>query len=322
MIAVYTKRFACIFRLFIGAVAIALSGCGGETTYKFVDFSETVKVDQPQSQNLKQETLRVAVAAMVSPKETFVYYQELLKYIGDELNIPIRLIQRKTYNEINELLMKGEIDLAFICTGPYAMGKEKYGFEALATPLVRGKPFYQSYLIVNNENAIQTFDELRGHVFAFTDPDSNTGYLVPKYWLSEMGERPESFFSTVNYTYSHDNSILAVARSLVDGATVDGHIWEYYNIRNPVHTSKTRIIKKSELFGSPPLVASSYLRPELKTRIRNLISAMHQNSQGNRILKELMIDRFVSPEESWYDSARHLRKTVQRFEESHGVEKS
>ena len=321
MIAAYTKKVACIFRLFIVAVTIALTGCGAESTYKFVDFSETVKVDQPQSQNLKPETLRVAVAAMVSPKETFVYYQELLKYIGDKLNNDIQLIQRKTYNEINELLMKGEIDLAFICTGPYAMGKEKYGFEALATPLVRGEPFYQSYLIVNKESPFQKFNELRAHIFAFTDPDSNTGYLVPKYWLSKMGERPESFFSTVNYTYSHDNSILAVARSLVDGATVDGHIWEYYNIRNPVHTSKTRIIKKSELFGSPPLVASSYLRPKLKTEIRNLIFEMHQNPQGNRILEELMIDRFVSPKESWYDSARHLRKTVQRFEEGHGVKK-
>jgi len=108
---------------------------------------------------------------------------------------------------------------------------------------------------------------------------------------------------------------------LVDGATVDGHIWEYYNIRNPLHTSKTRIIKKSEQFGSPPLVASSYLRPKLKTEIRNLIFEMHQNPKGNRILEELMIDRFVSPEESWYDSARHLRNTVQRFEEDHGLKK-
>ena len=147
MIAAYTIKLSCIFRLFIVAVTITLVGCGGESNYKFVDFSETVKVDQPQSINLKPETLRVAVAAMVSPKETFAYYQELLKYIGDKLNIPIQLIQRKTYNEINELLMKGDIDLAFICTGPYAMGKEKYGFEALATPLVRGKPFYQSYLV-------------------------------------------------------------------------------------------------------------------------------------------------------------------------------
>jgi phosphonate transport system substrate-binding protein len=315
--------FAFILTALIG---LFITGCGSESSYKYVDFSETTKVDQPpvddRVQHPETPALRVAVAAMVSPKETFVYYQEILNYIGGKLNHQIQLIQRKTYHEINDLMLKGEIDLAFICSGPYAMGHEKFGFEALATPLVREKPFYQSYLIVNKESPFQKLSDLRGHIFAFTDPDSNTGYLVPKYWLSEMGERPESFFSTVNYTYSHDNSILAVARSLVDGATVDGHIWEYYHRKNPTHTSKTRIIKKSKLFGSPPLVASSYLRPKLKTQIQNLIFTMHQAPEGHRILKELMIDRFVEPRSSWYESVRHMKNRVHRFEEGHATEKS
>ena len=44
--------------------------------------------------------------------------------------------------------------------------------------------------------------------------------MVPKYWLALIGERPETYFKSTNYTYSHDNSIIAVARSLVDGAAV------------------------------------------------------------------------------------------------------
>lgn len=63
---------------------------------------------------------------------------------------------------------------------------------------------------------------------------------------------PESFFKRITYTYSHDNSILAVAKGLVDGAAVDGHKWEFYNAKNPYFTSKTRVIKKSDYFGSPP----------------------------------------------------------------------
>ena len=121
---------------------------------------------------------------MVSPKETFVYYQNLLNYIGTKSNHSVQLIQRKTYGEISELLHKGDIDISFICSGPYATGREKYGFEALATPIVRGKPYYQSYLIVNTDSEIQTLEDLRGGLFAFTDPESNTGFMVPKYWTS------------------------------------------------------------------------------------------------------------------------------------------
>jgi len=300
-------------------LVIFSSGCGNGRDYIFVDFSETVIVKTPKNPAPEQGILRVAVAAMVSPKETFVYYHDLLNYIGAKLNYRTQLIQRKTYGEINELLHKGRIDIAFICTGPYTMGREKYGFEALATPIVRGKPYYQSYLIVNTDSVIQTLEDLRGRIFAFTDPESNTGFMVPVHWLMEKDETPESFFKSVNYTYSHDNSILAVARSLVDGATVDGHIWEYYNIRNPHHTSKTRIIKKSGLFGSPPLVASSHVPVTLKKQIRDLVFSMHQNQDGHRILKELMIDRFVAPQESWYDSVRFLKQNVQSIEKTSNV---
>jgi phosphonate transport system substrate-binding protein len=107
----------------------------------------------------------------------------------------VQFIQRKTYGEVNELIGKGQIDLAFICSGPYATGKEKYGFEILATPQVRGSPFYHAYLIVNKNSDIRRLEDLRGHTFAFTDPASNTGRLVPLYWLNHMGERPETFFS-------------------------------------------------------------------------------------------------------------------------------
>jgi len=247
---------------------------------------------------------------MVSPKETFSTYRNLLDYIGDHLNYKIQLIQRKTYGEINELFLKQQIDLAFICSGPYAVGKEKYGFEALATPVIRGNPLYQSYLIVNKNSSIENIEDLRGRVFAMTDPASNTGAMVPLFWLAEMGETPETFFNNVTYTYSHDNSILAVARSLVDGAAVDGVIWEYYNARNPLNTSQTRVIKKSIPFGSPPFVASKYLTPKIKEKARELFLDMHQDPKGRSILKELMIDRFVSPKDTWYQPVRDIKKQL------------
>jgi phosphonate transport system substrate-binding protein len=125
-----------------------------------------------------------------------------------------------------------------------------------------------------------------------------------------MGEKPETFFKNVTYTYSHDNSILAVARSLVDGAAVDGVIWEYYNARNPLNTSQTRVIKKSIPFGSPPFVASKYLTLNIKEKARDLLLDMHQDPKGRFILKELMIDRFVSPKDTWYQPVRDIKKQL------------
>jgi phosphonate transport system substrate-binding protein len=285
-------------------------GCGGSGDGQVVDFTKTIPVARPGDQPVEDSSLRVAVAAMISPKETFDYYRQVLDYIGNHLGRDVQLIQRKTYGEINELFGKGEIDLAFVCSGPYATAKKKYGFELLATPRVKGSHFYHSYLIVNKNSPFHRLEDLRGQVFAFTDPESNTGKLVPTYWLKQIGERPETFFGKTIYTYSHDNSILAVARGLVDGSTVDGLIWEYYNQKDPTFTSKTKIIRKSEPYGIPPLVASKYATTKLKESMRRLLFSMHRDPEGQQILNELMIDQFIEPKEEWYDTIRQMKQRL------------
>jgi phosphonate transport system substrate-binding protein len=308
------KKANLLIACLIFAAGFYISGCGGDADVRIVDFSKTVAVEQPGKQQSENPYLKVAVAAMISPKDTFVYYRQLLDYIARNIGRDVQFIQRKTYGEINELLGKGQIDLAFICSGPYVTGKEKYGFELLATPEVQKSHFYQSYLIVNKTSQFKGLEELRGQVFAFTDPDSNTGKLVPTYWLSEMGERPETFFSKTIYTYSHDNSILAVAKSLVDGAAIDSLIWEYYHRKNPVFTSKTRIIHKSEPYGIPPIVASGFLASDLKNRVRQVLFSMHRDPGGQKILSELMIDRFTPPRDAWYDSIRSIELKLASLE--------
>ncbi len=302
--------------LLTGMAVMCIFGCGGEDHRKTVNFSKTIAVPSPNFEQQTSRHLKVAVAAMISPKETLIYYNELLAYIAGRLGYEVRLIQRRTYQEVNELFQKRRLDLAFICTGPYVAGQRLYGFEGLATPVIRGGPYYQSYLIVNKHSPIANLEQLRGKTFAFTDPDSNTGSLVPRYWLATMGKRPASFFSNSIYTYSHDNSIMAVARWLVDAAAVDGHQWEYFNLRNPQYTRMTRVIKKSELFGNPPLVVSVDLAAELKTAIGSVLFTMHEDPQGKRILDQLLIDRFEPPKEEWYRPVRDMYTKIRTVNEA------
>ncbi|MBL6995070.1 phosphate/phosphite/phosphonate ABC transporter substrate-binding protein [Desulfobacula sp.] len=303
-----SKNKLILFIFFLSVLLV--SGCEQNTDHKYVDFSEKIKTSPQDPFPEKTKTLRVAVSAMVSPKETYVYYEELLKFIGKQIGYKIVLIQRKTYSEVNELFPKRLIELAFVCSGPYVAGKQKYEFEGLAVPVVRGKPFYQSYLIVQKNSSYNSLEDLRGKIFAFTDPNSNTGNLVPRYWLSQLNEIPSSFFDRTTYTYSHDNSILAVAKGLVDGAAIDGHKWEFFNAKNPYFTSKTRVIKKSDYYGSPPLVASSMLDVKLKLKIQEAILTMHNTLEGKTILENLMVDRFELIQDEWYTKIQTMYEKV------------
>lgn len=299
-------------------------GCSSDSDYKQVDFSKTTPGPAQPEQEIGHSALRVAIAAMISPKETISKYKSLMDYIGEKMDYQIILIQRKTYGEINDLFLKQQIDMALICSGPYANGKNLFKLEALAVPLVRGEPYYRSYLIVNKKSKIKTLDDLEGKTFAFTDPDSNTGTLVPNYWLAMKGHIPKSFFRETTYTYSHDNSIIAVAKSLVDGAAVDSHIWEFYNRTHPEYTANTRIIKKSIPFGSPPFVASQTLPRVLKEKVQDILYKMHLDAEGRQIQSSLFIDQFVQPDDSWYLPIKKMEQELELFKKkkTNGTDKS
>ena len=58
------------------------------------------------------------------------------------------------------------------------------------------------------------------------------------------------------------------------------------------------------------LAASKHLSPELKDRIRNLFFSMHDDPKGQKILTELMIDKFIRPKDEWYDSIRQMELKI------------
>ena len=211
-----------------------------------VSLSDVDNTTQTIQKGSPTPTLRIAISAVISPKETYILYKDLLDYISDKLELSINLIQRETYEEVNNLVKNNELDLAFVCSGAYVDGHDQFGMELLVAPVAYGKPVYHGYIIVPANSKTTTVEDLRGKRFAFTDPMSNTGKLSPTYILAQKNEDIESFFSDYIFTYNHDKSIDMVAHALIDGAAVDGLIWEYINSQNPTLTAQTKIINKYE----------------------------------------------------------------------------
>jgi phosphonate transport system substrate-binding protein len=165
---------------------------------------------------------------------------------------------------------------------------------------------------VSADSPIKSFQELRGKSFAFTDPLSNSGTLVPLYMLAKAGQSPKSFFKKIVYMGSHDKSIKAVAEKLIDGASVDSLIWEYENVMNPEFTAKTKIIEKSPPYGIPPVVVRPRMEPQLKEKIRAAFLNAHKDEKGREILKHMMIERFVPIDDRAYDSIREMKSFMDK----------
>ncbi len=255
--------------------------------------------------------LRIGVSARVSPRESYAYYDSLLAYLGTRLGRKVEMVQYTTYSEMDSALERLDLDFAFICAGSYARDRARFGPEVVVAPEARGAPFYYAYTVVPLNGPAKSLADLRGKRFAFTDPGSNTGWLVPTYLvLREFGVAPEAFFGAVSYTWSHDRSIDEVNAGRLDGASVDSLIFDYLARRNPQRVRNVRILARSAPFGAPPFVATRAADPRVKTRLREILLSMHQDAEGKKILDGIMIDRFVVPPDSNYDSVRDMETWV------------
>jgi len=129
--------------------------------------------------------------------------------------------------------------------------------------------------------------------------------------LFEFGQTPQNFFKEWLYTYSHDNSIKAVAQGIVDAAAVDSLIWDYLDKKGSKYTKETKIIKISEPYGIPPVVVRPGLEEDLKIKIKDILLNMHSDKEGKDILEGMFIDRFVEIDDSLYDTIREAKTLIE-----------
>jgi phosphonate transport system substrate-binding protein len=177
---------------------------------------------------------------------------DLLKsYLEKATGRTVQLVTRRTYEEISALLISSQLNGAWICSPPFLTYRAQ--LELLAVPIWNGKPLYRSYLIADAARAASSIDDLAGDIHAFSDPNSNSGYVATAAELAAKGIKPERFFRQIFFTYGHENVVRAVASGLAQSGSVDGYVYEVLKEMEPTLTSATHVVRPSPWFGFPPI---------------------------------------------------------------------
>ncbi|MEP9350622.1 PhnD/SsuA/transferrin family substrate-binding protein [Xanthobacter sp. KR7-225] len=221
-------------------------------------------------------------------------------YLRRATGFPVELVSRRTYQEITALLVSGQLDAAWICGYPFVAHRD--ALQLVAVPLWRGQPLYQSCLIVDRDRDARDFQDLKGDIHAFSDPDSNSGFLVTRALLVEHGLKPPSFFARTFFTYGHRNVIRAVASGLAQSGSVDGYVLEVMREIEPELMSRVAILRRSEWLGFPPIAAPRHPPdPQALAALTEAFSRMNEDEDGKAVLAMLRLDGFVPQEASLFD---------------------
>lgn len=222
-------------------------------------------------------------------------------YLERATGRPVQLVTRRTYEEISALLISGQLNGAWICSPPFLTYRAQ--LELLAVPLWNGKPLYRSYLIADAAREAGSIDDLSGDIHAFSDPNSNSGYVATAAELAAKGTKPERFFRQIFFTYGHENVVRAVASGLAQSGSVDGYVYEVLKEMEPALTQATRVVRPSPWFGFPPIAGPlADVGSENRDRLRHALLTAHQDELGRQLLKALRLDAFADEPPSLFDT--------------------
>lgn len=245
-------------------------------------------------------------------KDDLKNFMDWEQYLEKQIkNIDIEIRFSKTYAEMNQLIKENRVDVAYVCNSSYTkLHKEKTG-KLLAIPIFDGSDKYYSYIITKKENAYNSILDFKGKIFAFTDPESNSGATAPHYYMLSNGVEPKTFFRSFIYTYEHGESIKAVLEGFVDGASVDSIVYTRFEQKHPREIEKLKIAQILGPFTNSPIVVRSAMSEKNFRALQEAFIKMHLDSYGKTILEKLSLNRFDIPSDQDFSNVAKMLEVIE-----------
>ncbi len=294
------------FILLVSLVVGWLSFCRLDAAERenYLDFRKVAATPIASALSNDKQALRIVVFSILLPQETIVHYRTIANYLGEKIQRPVILIQRKSYAEMAVLLLNGGADMAFFSSGGYNSFRNVGEMEVLVSQQRMGQPYNQGFLLVAQDSEAKTLADLRGKTIAFSDPLSYSGYAFLAEMLKEQQETPENFFGRYIYTYNHEKSFRAVATRLVDAAAVTSLIYYRAQQKTPELADAVKIIAVSPPFGAGPVVVGKSVSAAQREALRKSLLSIHEDPWGKAALAGLMIDKYIPANLDYYVQRR------------------
>lgn len=205
--------------------------------------------------------------------------------IEEALGVPVKIFTPADYDGVIQGLLGGTLDYAWLGASGYA---KIYltDPEAVEVKLTKqnmdGSTGYYSIGFARADSGITSIEDAKGKSFAFADPNSTSGYLVPAAELTAKLGKLDKYFSEVKMSGGHEQTIVGVANgdfaagvSWADGL---GNWEDGYNSgafrkaadAGLVDMNNLVEIWKSALIPEGPMVVRKALPQDVKDKVTQL----------------------------------------------------
>lgn len=251
------------------------------------------------------EVLRVALLPDENASTLIKDNEGLRLILEEKLGKKVELIVTTDYSSMIEAMRRGRIELGYFGPLSYVLAKSKAEIEAFACQRQKGSSKYRSVLIGNTAAGVKTVDDIKGKTMAYGDPASTSSHLIPKSFLSEKGLTAGTDYSE-QFLGTHDAVAIAVQSGRAQAGGLSEPIFNSLVEKGTIDITKVTVIDYSKEFPNYPWAMQSYLKPELKEKIKKTFSEI----EDIEVLKKFKADGFATVTDADYDVIRDLGKIL------------
>ena len=231
----------------------------------------------------------------------------IARELEKDLGVKVEIFTASDYNGIITAMANNHIDLAYYGPKSYVEASEKANAEAVVMELNKdGQPGYTGVIITRKDSGIDSMEKAKGKTFAFTDPNSTSGYLVPNViFARDMKIDPEKYFSQVRFSGSHGASILAVKNGSIQVAATNNIDLDRMIKKGSASMEDFNVIKESDMIPGAPIAVRKDLPESLKVAIAGSLLKINDDHEALEILQN---GGYRHTSDKDYDMVRYLKR--------------
>ncbi|MEO1799463.1 MAG: phosphonate ABC transporter substrate-binding protein [Cyanobacteria bacterium J06629_2] len=271
-----------------------------------------------QAQDLKE--LNFGIISTESQANQKPIWEPFIAAMSEEIGMPVKAFYATQYAGVIEAMRFGQIQLAWYGGKSYIEANEIADAEVFAqTVNDDGTKGYFSHLIMNqNHPDLAKAKEMGGDKyvlenasnlqFAFNDPNSTSGFLVPSYYVfAQNNVDPKEAFKRLIFAGNHEATALAIANNQIDVATNNSESLSRLEKTNPDARTDIETIWTSTLIPSDPIAWRADLPEEIKTKVKDFF----YNYSDEAVLSPLEWQGFDPATDDMWNPIRELNDYVE-----------
>lgn len=263
------------------------------------------------------EPIRFGITSTESSQNQSDQWQPLLDDMSEALGVEVEPFFATDYAAVIQAMRFDKIDLAWYGNKSAMEAVDRAGGEIFAqTVSTNGDQGYWGLMIVNKDSPYDSVDDILEHANELTfgngDPNSTSGFLVPGYYIfAKNNIDPKTAFNrTLNS--NHETNALTVANGQVDVATFSTDSMKRLEINHPEKAEKLKVIWKSPLIPSDPLVWRNDLDQETKNKLRDFVLNYGGTPEQQKALEPMSWSGFVASDNDQLLPIRQLELFKER----------